>query len=265
MGKSDYNAEVSGKILITPDIMVLRVRTDSPRHKFKAGQYTKIGVLGLESRSPNSAMEIGPIKSKSLISRPYSIASVDYDTLNFEFYISQVKSGQLTPRLFNLSLGSRMWVDDRILGLFQLNETPNGCNIVMVATGTGIAPYISFIRSHLHEHKNTKLVVIHGAACSWDLGYYSELSLIKDHFPNFYYYPTLIKPDKYWIGLNGYIEEHINNILENQAGIEIDPTKTHFFLCGNPKMVKSITGILEKRNYVRHSAERQGSLHIEDY
>lgn len=266
MDKSIYNSGVIGKILITPDIMVLRVRTDSPRSEFKAGQYTKIGLLGLEPRTLNSAFPIEQIKPRELISRPYSIASVDYDTRNFEFYLSQVKSGQLTPRLFNLSLGGRMWVDDKILGVFRLNETPNSCNIVMVATGTGIAPYISFIRSHLCEHKNNKLVVIHGAAYSWDLGYYSELTFINDNFPNFFYYPTLIKPDKHWPGLHGYIEEHIeNNILEKQAGIEIDPAKTHFFLCGNPKMVKSVSEILEKRNFCRHSPEHPGSLHVEDY
>ena len=105
MEKSLYNSTVTGKILITPDLMVLRIRTDKPRKKFKAGQYTKIGLFSKEGRSPNSVIPIEKINENELITRPYSIASANHETSDFEFYISQVKSGQLTPRLFNLSLG----------------------------------------------------------------------------------------------------------------------------------------------------------------
>jgi ferredoxin--NADP+ reductase len=266
MQKSPYNATVSGKIMITPDLMILRVRTDEPRNEFKAGQYTSIGALASEPRSQNSVLPLTQIPDNELIIRPYSIASANHETQNFEFYISHVKSGQLTPRLFNLSQGSRMWCDTKILGIFSLNETPPDCNIVMIATGTGLAPYISFIRSHINEHKNIKMVVIHGAAYTWDLGYYSELTFIDRTFPNFYYFPTLLKSDSSWNGLQGYIEKHLEaGLLENEAGIEVSPDKTHFFLCGNPKMVESVTAYLEKHNYTKHTKKRPGALHVEEY
>jgi ferredoxin--NADP+ reductase len=124
MEESIYNSTVVGKILLTPDLMILRVRTDEPRPKFEAGQFTQIGVLAKEPRSSNSLQIEENLPPDKLIKRPYSIASANHETQNFEFYISQVKSGQLTPRLFNLNLGSRMWVDTKILGLFKLNETP---------------------------------------------------------------------------------------------------------------------------------------------
>ena len=191
MENSPYNATVTGKILITPDLMVLRVRTDEPRIEFKAGQYTTIGVLACEPRSPNSVIPMEQIPPTELITRPYSIASANHETSNFEFYISQVKSGALTPRLFNLTQGRRMWVDKKILGIFHLNQTPPECNIVMIATGTGLAPYISFLRSHIVEHKEIKLAVIHGAAYPWDLGYNSELEFMKTAFSNFFYFPKI--------------------------------------------------------------------------
>src|SRR3989339_112757 len=233
MENSPYNATVTGKILITPDLMVLRIRTDEPRTTFRAGQFTAIGLLASEQRSPNSVIQEENLKPESLIKRPYSIASANHETQDFEFYISQVKSGTLTPRLFNLTQGNRIWVDKRILGFFNLDLTPPGCNIVMIATGTGLAPYISFLRSHLKEHKDTKLVVIHGAAYLWDLGYRSELE---------------------------FIDYNLENI-----GIEINPEKTHFFLCGNPKMIASVSDFLIKRNYTRHSKKNPGALHIEEY
>lgn len=266
MKQTPYNSTVTGKIMLTPDLMILRIRTDEPRTEFNAGQYTSIGLLASEPRSANSVLPIDTLPDNEMIIRPYSIASANHQTQNFEFYISQVKSGQLTPRIFNLSLGSRIWVDKRILGVFTLNKTPKGCNIVMVATGTGLAPYISFLRSHIREHQEIKLAVIHGAAYPWDLGYLSELQLLESTFSNFYYFPTLLKADNSWTGLRGYIEEHLNSgIIHEKTGIEFDPEKTHFYLCGNPKMVELVTNFLKKYNYVKHTKKKRGSLHVEEY
>ncbi len=266
MNKSPYNATVIGKIQLTPDLMILRLKTDEPREQFIAGQYTTIGLLAKEPRSPNSVMAMENLNDDFLIKRPYSIASANYDTREFEFYISQVKSGQLTPRLFSLTHGRRMWIDNQILGSFNINQVPKGSNIVMIATGTGLAPFMSFLRSHLAEHHNTKLAILHGAAYQWDLGYYSELALVKNSFKNFFYFPTLLKADSSWTGLTGYIEKHLDNkLLENEAGIEISPEKTHFFLCGNPKMVESVSSFLINKNYTKNCEDQPGSLHIEEY
>ncbi|MFA5511664.1 MAG: ferredoxin--NADP reductase [Candidatus Kapaibacterium sp.] len=266
MNSSLYNSTVIGKILLTPDLMILRIKTDEPRYEFIAGQYTTIGLLSNEQRSANSVVTIESVKDNELIKRPYSIASAKHEISEFEFYISQVKSGQLTPRLFNLTQGRRMWIDDKIHGLFCLHDVPEGSNIVMIATGTGLAPYMSFLRSHIQEHKESKLAIIHGAGYPWDLGYYSELKFIEKNFDNFYYFPTLLKADSTWNGKTGYIEKHLESgTLQNEAGIDIDPAKTHFFLCGNPKMIESVTKFLSKNKFTKHCEEQDGSLHVEEY
>jgi len=261
-----YNATVIGKILVTPDLMILRVRTDEPRDDFQAGQYTVVGLLGDTPRSLNSAAEAEPAPADRLILRPYSIASARTSTQEFEFYISQVKSGQLTPRLFALRPGDRLHVSTRIVGVFTLADTPSDADIVMVATGTGLAPYISFLRSHVAERPQCKMAVVHGAAYPWDLGYYSELTFLAQTFPNFYYLPTLTHADETWMGYRYWIEELLDcGVLEQQAGIAVDPAKTHFFLCGNPKMVENVTQYLTGRGYTRHTRRSPGSLHIEEF
>ena len=266
MNSSQYNATVIGKILLTPDLMVLRLKTDEPRNEFLAGQYTSIGLYSNEQRSANSVVTMETFNENVLIKRAYSIASAKHEVSEFEFYISQVKSGQLTPRLFNLTQGRRIWIDTQIHGIFRLNDVPEDSNIVMIATGTGLAPYMSFLRSHLQEHKNTKLAIIHGAGYPWDLGYYSELKFIQNNFENFYYFPTLLEADSSWTGLTGYIEKHLEaNLLQNETSILVDPDKTHFFLCGNPKMVESVTNFLNKYNYTKHCDSQSGSLHVEEY
>lgn len=266
MTDNQYNARVVGKILVTPDLMILRVETDEERSEFEAGQYTVIGLYGRELRSPNSAPETDPVAPDELIRRPYSISSARNETRQLEFYVTQVKSGQLTPRLFNLQLGDRLYVGKRITGVFKLDETPKGNDIVMIATGTGVAPYISFIRSHLTERPQSKMAIIQGAARQWDLGYYSELSFLAKSFPNFTYLPTLPEEDESWDGYRLWIDEMLEqNILKEEAGIITDPTKTHFFLCGNPKMVEVVSGWLGKHGYTKHTRREPGSLHVEEF
>ncbi|NQS91249.1 MAG: ferredoxin--NADP reductase, partial [Chloroflexi bacterium] len=262
MEESKYNATVVGKILLTPEIMTLRVDTDDPRDEFNAGQYTLLGLYGHEKRSENSTPEADPLDPEKLIQRPYSIASAITETRQFEFYISQVKSGQLTPRLFNLQPGDRVFVSKRIVGVFKLAETPLEQDIVMVATGTGMAPYLSFLRSYLTSRPESKMAMIQGAAKQWDLGYRSELTFLENSFQNFTYIPTLTEADPTWQGHELWIEDMLNqDILKKEAGIEIDPEKTHFFLCGNPKMVENVSGWLMKKGYVKHTRKEPGALH----
>ena len=266
MPDSKYNATVVGKILLTPDIMTLRIDTDEPREEFSAGQYTLLGLYGSEERSPNSTPETDPVDPEKLIQRPYSIASATTQLSQLEFYISQVKSGQLTPRLFNLQPGDRIFVSKRIVGVFKLAETPPDTDIVMVATGTGMAPYLSFLRSYLASRPESRMAVIQGAAKQWDLGYFSELSFLESAFPNFTYITTLTEADETWSGYTLWIEEMLDkNILKTEAGIEIDPAKTHFFLCGNPKMVENVSGWLIERDYNKHTRREPGALHIEEF
>ncbi len=261
-----YNATVVGKIMITPDIMILRVNTDTPRSEFESGQYTVIGLYGREARSANSETEYKPSQADKLIQRAYSIASHRKGGNQMEFYISQVKTGQLTPRLFNLQQGDRLYVSERIVGMFKLSDTPRDKDIVMVATGTGIAPYISFLRSHITEHNQIKMAIIHGATHQWDLGYYSELSFLASTFPNFYYFPTVTDPDKTWQGYNVWIEEVLEEkTLQKKAGIEISPEKTHFFLCGNPNMIESVSAWLKEFGYTKHTRKVPGALHVEEF
>ena len=183
-----------------------------------------------------------------------------------EFYISQVKTGQLTPRIFNLKQGDRLYVSERIVGMFKLSDTPENMDIAMVATGTGVAPYMSFLRSHIAEHSNISMAIVHGAMHQWDLGYYSELSFLASTFPNFHYLPTLTDPDETWKGYSLWIEELLEQkILAEKANIAIDPTKTHFFLCGNPNMASSISEWLSQFGYIKHTRKIPGALHVEEF
>ncbi len=262
-----YNATVVSKILLTPNLMILRVVTDEPREEFSAGQYTTLGLFGFEPRSANSEEEHSPAPTEKLVQRAYSIASARHETREFEFYITQIKSGQLTPRLFALDVGDRLFVGRRIIGIFNLSEVPPEKDVLMIATGTGIAPFISFLRSHVAERRQSRMVVVQGASHQRDLGYYSELAFLNQAFPNFFYLPTLTDADDTWQGRRMWIEELLESgEIEKETGLVLDPEKTHVYLCGNPKMVANVAGWFEEnRGYRKKKGREEGQLFIEEF
>jgi len=263
---SKYNATVVQKIQVRPDLIILRVATDDPRSEFAAGQYTTLGLYGFEPRSENSEPETFPSKPDKLIQRAYSIASARYETRQFEFYISQVKTGQLTPRLFHLEVGDRLFVGRRIVGVFNLSDAPKDRDVLMIATGTGITPYISFLRSHVTERPESKMVLIQAAAHQGDLGYFSELSFLNNAFPNFYYIPTLTDADETWSGHRLWIEEMLEaGVLAREAGIACDPEKTHVYLCGNPTMIENVSKWLIDHGYEKKTRKTEGTLFVEEF
>lgn len=265
MDKSRYNATVIGKIMVTPDLMIFTINADEERAEFEAGQHLLLGLYGCEERSPNSEPEFLAAEPDQLIKRPYSIASAKSETRQLEFYISQVKSGQLTSRLFNLNVGDRLFVGTKITGHFRLDETPDGSDIVMVATGTGIAPYISFLRSHLVDRPESKMVVLQGAAHRWDLGYYSELTFLEKTYANFFYVPTLTDADERWDGYRSSLEELLRNeVLQNEFNITPNPERTHFFVSGNPAMVAHVAEWLDGFGYTRNHPDEPGELYVEE-
>ncbi len=171
--------------------------------------------------------------------------------------------GQLT---ISMAPGDRLFVSKRIVGVFKLADTPQNQDIVMIATGTGLAPYLSFLRSYLTDRPKSKMTVIQGAAKQWDLGYYSELSFLDSSFDNFTYIPTLPEADQTWTGYKLWIDDLLEqDVLMKETGIEVDPDNTHFFLCGNPKMVEGVSNWLKDKGYSRHTRKEPGALHIEEF
>jgi ferredoxin--NADP+ reductase len=66
---------------------------------------------------------------------------------------------------------------------------------LFIATGTGLAPYMSMIRFHLLEHLDRKLCILHGARNSWELGYKAQLRHLQTYTPNFSYHTVISKPE----------------------------------------------------------------------
>jgi ferredoxin/flavodoxin---NADP+ reductase len=265
----DYNATVSKRFDINARLAIFRVKPDSQEFSFVAGQYTTLGLNRDAPRAPEAHDEDPPVEgAKDLIKRAYSISSGSITNEYVEFYVAMVSSGELTPRLFALSEGDRLFMGTKAKGLFTLKKVPEEANILMVATGTGLAPYVSMMRSRAWENPGHKIAVLHGASYAWDLGYRNELEELAGRLENFAYVPIVSRPEENagWTGRAGRLTPWLENPdLEATCGFPLDPETTHVLLCGNPAMIKDAEEILAEKSYIHARGKNAGSLHVEKY
>jgi len=295
---AEYNATVSSRVEVAPGLVIMRVVPDKLPFEFKAGQYVVLGLKASEPRIDESEKDAPPVLLAAdagavvgtpesqegveaqaaavaaavsdptrMIRRAYSIASESRSDEYLEFYLTVVMSGELTPRLFNLKIKDRIYVGPKAVGVFTLDKAP-GKHILMIGTGTGLAPYMSMLRSELECNSSRQFVVVHGARFSWDLGYRTELTGLARHCGNFHYIPVITRPkeDVTWSGRSGYLQNLVaSGAIEADTGLALTPENFDIFLCGNPGMIETVIGWAEERGFVRDKGHDIGTLHTEEY
>jgi ferredoxin--NADP+ reductase len=267
---TSMNARVTAKREVAPGLMILRIEPEGwELPDFEPGQFA---VLGLSPDAPRCAFsepESAPPPAGKLVRRAYSIASSSVAKEFLEFYVALVRSGAFTPRLFALEVGDPVWLSPKVTGMFTLAEVPEDSNLVLIATGTGLAPYMSMIRTRTLRDEGRRVSVIHGAKHSWDLGYRSELLALCRAHPGFRYLPTITEPLEEptpWTGLVGYVQDlWLRGALVDALGSRPAPANTHVFLCGNPAMIADMTAILTGEGFREHSRRTPGEIHTEKY
>lgn len=271
MAKSKLNAVVQQLVEVAPGLMVLRVVPDGwELPDFKPGQFA---VLGLPPEAPRCANadrdENVSSREGALIRRAYSIASSSVAREYLELYITLVRSGALTPRLFALAPGDRVWLGPKITGKFTLDEVPASSNLVLVATGTGLAPYMSMLRTMLPLSDGRRIAILLGARHSWDLGYQAELMSMDRRFAGLSYVPIISRPAEEpvpWGGPAGHVQDlWRDGAVERAWGFAPDPLHTCVFLCGNPAMIDDMSGILAADGFREHSRKEPGHVFVERY
>ena len=269
------NAVVTHRIEVASGLIILRVAPDGwELPVWEPGQFT---VLGLPASAPRTMLsdpepittDSGGASTDKLIRRAYSIASTPAEAGYLEFYITLVQSGALTPRLFALNPGDRVFLGKKISGMFTLDDVPDGNNLILVGTGTGLAPYMSMLRSESARQLDPHTVVLLGARHSWDLGYSGELIAMQRYCPTFHYIPVISRPGEElvpWSGQTGYVQDLWDRgLVETAMGAKPAPDDTHVLLCGNPGMIEGMIERLGKEGFVEGSRQEPGQIHAEKY
>ena len=254
------NARVISKKLIHENLMILKVGfLEGAVPVFKPGQFGTLGLL--EEHNPKG-------KTLRLIRRSYSIASSAEATDYAEYFITRVSKGLFTTRLFGLREGDLLWMAKKITGFFTLDPIPCRTHIIWMATGTGVAPFVSMLRSSqvMKGRENSKIALLHGVRYVSDLGYEGELRAMASRRENFFYFPIVSRHESGWCGSVGRLQSlWQDGVIEEGWGFSPSSSDTHVMLCGNPYMIKEMLVILENLGFSIHSRRQSGNIHFEKY
>jgi ferredoxin--NADP+ reductase len=201
------------------------------------------------------------IEQTKITKRAYSIGSSPEEKGALEFYVAVVEGGTLTPTLSTLTIGARLFCGVKPTGHFLLTPVPEEKNLVFVATGTGIAPFISMLRTSGTWTPGRHITLIHGVRWLRDLAYRDELLALQRQNPSFRYFAVVSREDvPEDIGYRGYAQH-----LFAKNIVRLDPHQDHVFMCGNPAMINDVEALLSPLGYQEHTKKIPGNLHFEKY
>jgi ferredoxin/flavodoxin---NADP+ reductase len=214
---------------------------------------------------PGQFVNLGLDRDGIRIKRSYSLASAAGEFA--EFYITEVTGGDFTPDLFRLRVGDALWLDDRALGFFTLDYVPPARHLWLLATGTGLGPFIAMLRSPGIWQRFERIVLVHGVRELAHLGYAAELAEFMRERPGKFSYLPVVTREAAPVGVQrGRLPALIvGGELERAVGLALEPEGTHVLLCGNPAMIGEVQAVLEARGMHKHRPRKPGHISFESY
>jgi len=241
------NGKVVGRKQWSKTLYSLYVESDIA--PFEAGQFIKMGL---------------EIKGE-ILGRPYSLVNPP-DSRPLEIYYTHVPDGRLTSQLIQLKPGDDIFVAPRAHGFLILSELPKADHLWLMATGTGVGPFISMLATETPWQHYKKTVLVYAARTFSELSYQEHISnILAKHAEQFIFIPFLSRETKD-NALHGRIPQAIiDGTLEVHAAINISAENSQIMLCGNPQMVKDTSKVLNDRGLKKHRRVEPGHITIENY
>jgi ferredoxin--NADP+ reductase len=215
--------------------------------KFEAGQFVRI------------ALEIGGGR----VARPFSFVNPPADPV-LEFYGVVVPQGPLSPRLARLRAGELLQVASNPAGFLVLSELPDAETLWLLSTGTGIAPFLSILRTEAPWRRFRNIVLVHAVRFSGELVYREIIeNLIREKsLRNI----NFVSREPHPGALGGRIPAALRDgRLEAAAGLKIAPENSQVMLCGNPDMLKDTAAALAERGLRKHRRRSPGQITVESF
>jgi ferredoxin--NADP+ reductase len=234
------------------------------RRDWAPGLFSLTVAAEVEPFQPGQFVNLALELDGSLERRSYSIASPPGAPL--EFLLTEVAAGKLTPRLQRLAPGDPIFVEPKPQGFFTLRWLPAARDLWLIATGTGLGPFLSILRSEEPWTRFEHVVLAHSARERSHLAYRDELAELLRARAAFRMV-SLVSREPASAGiLHGRVTTALaDGSLERAAGHSIDGDRTHLMLCGNPAMIEEMTARLGERGLKKHRVRTPGHITIEKY
>ena len=225
-------------------------------YRFVPGQFARLGV---KSRDADD-----------IVWRAYSIASAAHDE-HLEFFSVVVPNGAFTSRLSKLREGDEIYVERKSYGFLTTDRFEAGRDLWMLATGTGLAPFISILHDFETWEKYDNLVLVQSVRTQPELAYED---LIRGFEGSEYYgeyahklrYVRIVTREPVPGTLRDRVTKLLGNgVLEENLGLRLDHDRSRIMLCGNPAMVEDSRRILVERGFRMSRRGEPGHLAVENY
>lgn len=232
---------------------LVSLRVAAPEIGFVAGQFARL------------ALPAPPGAKEPMLGRPYSFVNPPQSAPH-EFYFNVVPGGPLSPRLAALESGAAIWLLNRANGFFSIDEVPVAAALWCFATGTGLGPYLSILRTPEPWDKFERIVLVHAVRLATDLSYAETIADLEvAHAGRFTFIP-IVSREPHRGALGGRIPAAIDDgSLELRAGVPLTADNAHAMLCGNPDMVRDTQEVLAGRGMRRHRRREPGHVTLETY
>jgi ferredoxin--NADP+ reductase len=226
--------------------MLFSLRVEGAQPGFQAGQFVRIALDTIEG------------DAGSRVARAFSFVNPPQDPV-LEFYGVIVPEGPLSPRLARLRPGDTLYVAPNPAGFLVLSEVPDAETLWLVATGTGLAPFLSILRTDEPWRRFRNVVLVHAVRHANELTYRELIAGTRARYVSF------VSREPHPGSLAGRIPAAVRDgRLESAAGTAID-ARSHFMLCGNPQMLQDMTQALAERGLRKHRRRTPGHISVESF
>lgn len=238
----------------SPSLFSLRCSRD-PGFRFRAGQFARLGVQKADG---------------SVVWRAYSMVSAPHDDF-LEFFSIVVPGGEFTSELSRLKDGDSLLVDKRAFGFLTLERFADGRDLWLLASGTGLAPFLSILQDFEAWQRFQRIVLVYSARTAGELAYQplihglEELEHLAGYADQLSYLPLVTREQAPGC-LHGRITTLLGSgELERAAGLTLSPEHSRLMLCGNPQMIDDTRALLKQRDLQLSLTRRPGQVAVENY
>ena len=251
-----YTTETITDVRTWTDSLFSFRTTRDRSYRFVPGQFARLGVPGAAEGS--------------IVWRAYSIASAAHDE-HLEFFSVVVPNGQFTSRLSRLREGDPIYVERKSYGFLTTDRFEAGRDLWMLATGTGLAPFLSILHDFATWEHYENLVLVQSVRTEKELAYED---LIRGFEKSEYYaeyarklrYARIVTREPVPGALRDRVTKLLaNGVLEKNIDLELDHDRSRIMLCGNPEMVEDSRKILVDRGFRLSRRGDPGHLATENY
>lgn len=275
MSDNIQTVTVLSKTTWTPNLFSFTVsRPDS--FKFTAGQFVRLGVnpsqLQYYQQQDEASSDVSDAALNEDIFRAYSIISSPFDEV-LEFFSIVIPDGAFTSQLQHLQVGDELLLNTMPFGFLTLAryQKPLPKDLWLLATGTGLAPFLSMLQDLQTWQDYEHIVLAYSARSIEELAYVDKIESLQEDFGTLVDNPAklIFIPIVTREPVEGALAERLPKLLldgtlQERAGIALDTDSTHVMLCGNPDMVEDTKETLKSLGLVMNR-RGEGNIAVENY